>query len=106
MHATLAGKRPRLSLQEWHNVLCHINPGAIRTLGEAMVQSKFRTLQSASDMKCSTRRESKSEALSYGRDGRSPKTLGEVVHTDIEGPFRPDVNGMRVFYRVCGRSQP
>lgn len=34
---------------------------------------------------------------SYERSRRSPKTVGKVVHTEIEGPFRPDVNGMRYF---------
>lgn len=34
-----------------------------------------------SEMCCSVGKERKSEALSYGRGGRSPKTVGEV-HTD------------------------
>ena len=93
---TLAGKRPRLSLQDWHNVLGHMNPGAIKHLEKrGLIEISDATV--ASDMKCSTCRESKSEALSYARGGRSPKTVGEVVHTDIEGPFRPDVNGMKYF---------
>ena len=32
VHAALAGKRPRLSLRDWRNVLCHIQPGAIKHL--------------------------------------------------------------------------
>ncbi|CAM9965350.1 unnamed protein product, partial [Choristocarpus tenellus] len=39
----------------------------------------------------------KSEALSYARGGCSPKTVGEVVHTELEGPFNPDVTGMKYF---------
>ena len=94
VHATLAGKRPRLLLKDWHNVLCHINSGAVEHL-EKRCSIEVSDSTVPSDMKCSICCESKSEALSYGRDGRSPKTLGEVVHTDIEGPFQLDVNGMR-----------
>ena len=50
-----------------------------------------------SEMKCSVCRECKSQSKSYGRGGRSPKTLGEVLHTDIEGPFKPDVMDNRYF---------
>lgn len=42
-------------------------------------------------------RESKSGACSYERGGTTPKMLGEVVHTDIEGSFRLDVNGIIYF---------
>ncbi|CAN0497107.1 unnamed protein product [Discosporangium mesarthrocarpum] len=48
-------------------------------------------------MRCAVCKECKSEALSYGRRGRSPKTIGEVVHTDLKGPFTPDVTGMKYF---------
>ncbi|CAN0458939.1 unnamed protein product [Discosporangium mesarthrocarpum] len=48
-------------------------------------------------MQCSVCKECKAEALSYGRGGRSPKTIGEVVYTDLEGPFNADVTGMRYF---------
>lgn len=49
----------------------------------------------ALDTKCSTCRKSKSEPLSYGCGESSPKTLGEVLHTDIQEPFPPTLNGMR-----------
>ncbi|CAN0444337.1 unnamed protein product, partial [Discosporangium mesarthrocarpum] len=46
-------------------------------------------------MRCAVCKECKSEALSYGPGGRSPKTIGEVVHTDLEEPFTPDVTWMK-----------
>lgn len=51
----------------------------------------------ARDITCSVCRGSKSEALSYGRGEKTPETLGEVIHTDIEGHLRPERHGMRNF---------
>ncbi|CAM9556873.1 unnamed protein product [Sphacelaria rigidula] len=51
----------------------------------------------ASEMRCSVCKECKSEALSYGRGGRSPRAPGEVVHIDLEGPFHANVTGMKYF---------
>lgn len=51
----------------------------------------------ASEMRLSACRESKSEVQSDGRRGRSPKTPGEVVHTDTEKLFRAYYDGMRYF---------
>ncbi|CAM9927869.1 unnamed protein product, partial [Choristocarpus tenellus] len=51
----------------------------------------------ASELHCKVCKECKSEALSYARGGHSPKTVGEVVHTDMQEPFNPDVTGMKYF---------
>lgn len=45
---------------------------------------------------------------SYGRVGTSPKTPKEVFHTDIEGSFRANFNGMshfRAYINGAGRGQ-
>lgn len=43
--------------------------------------------------------ECKLQVPSYGRGGRSPKQLGDdVVRTDIEGPFKADLMGLKCFH--------
>ncbi|CAN0496069.1 unnamed protein product, partial [Discosporangium mesarthrocarpum] len=89
-------KHQRLTLRDWHNILGHINPFAIKHLEKrGLIDITDATV--ASEMQCSLCKECKAEALSYGRSGRSPKSIGEVVHTDLEGPFNADVTGMRYF---------
>ncbi|CAN0455718.1 unnamed protein product, partial [Discosporangium mesarthrocarpum] len=79
-----------------HNILGHINPFAIKHVEKrGLIEITDATV--ASEMQCSVCKECKAEALSYGRGGRSPKTIGEVLHTDLEGPFNADVTGMRYF---------
>ena len=48
-------------------------------------------------MRCSVGKECQSEALSYGRGGKSLKVPGDVVRTDLEGPSHADVTGMKYF---------
>lgn len=92
----LAGERRRLSLKDWHDVLCYINPGATEhSEKQGLIEVLDYTVPS--DVKCSTRRESKSKALSYGHDERTPKPQGEVVNTDIKGRFGPDEDEKRYF---------
>ena len=51
----------------------------------------------ATDMRCTECREHKSQALSYEIGGRRPKTPGEVIHIDLEGPFYPEATEMKYF---------
>ena len=96
VHASFANKKQRLTLKEWHEILGHIDPSAIKYLEKrGLIDITDTTV--ASEMRCSVCRECKSQALSYARGGRSPKTPGEVIHTDLEGPFHPDVTGMKYF---------
>ncbi|CAN0439419.1 unnamed protein product [Discosporangium mesarthrocarpum] len=95
-NASYANKHQRLTLRDWHNILVHINPFAIKHL-EKRGLIEITDAKVASEMQCSVCKECKAEALSYGRGGRSPKRIGEVVHTDLEGPFNADVTGMRYF---------
>ena len=77
-------------------MLGHIDPAAIKHLEKrGLIEVTDTTV--ASDMRCAVCRECKSQALSYGRGGRSPKVSGQVIHTDLEGPFHPDVTGMKYF---------
>ncbi|CAM9753310.1 unnamed protein product, partial [Sphacelaria rigidula] len=55
-------------------------------------------------MRCSVCKECKSEALSYGRGGRSPEAPLEVVHTDLEGPFNADITGMKFLQIFVGEA--
>lgn len=96
IHAALAGERPRLSWEDWCHVLYHINPEAIKHL-EKRGPSEVLLPTVASKMGYLTCHGSISEALPCGHGGRTPKMLVEVVYTDIEGPFRPYVNGIRAF---------
>ncbi|CAN0014305.1 unnamed protein product [Choristocarpus tenellus] len=50
-----------------------------------------------SELQCETCKECKSEALSYQRGGRTPKQPGEVVHTDLAGPFKADITDHQYF---------
>lgn len=95
-HAKYANKRQTLTLKEWHDVLGHINPSAIKHL-EKRGLINISDVTFASEMRGSVCKECMSEALSFGRGGTSPKTPGEVMHTDLEGPFRADVLGMKYF---------
>ncbi|CAM9872319.1 unnamed protein product, partial [Sphacelaria rigidula] len=95
-HASFGNKKQRLTLNEWHNTLGHIDPAATKHLEKrGLIDITDTTV--ASEMRCSVCKERKSEALSYGRGGRSPKAPGEVVHTDLEGPSHVDVTGMKYF---------
>ena len=95
-HASFANKKQRLTLKQWHDTLGHIDPAAIKHPEKrGLVNITDTTV--ASDMRCSVCRECKSQALSYGRGGRSPKMPGEIIHTDLEGPFHPDITGMKYF---------
>ena len=49
------------------------------------------------DMRCTVCRECKPQALSYEIGGRVSKTPAEVIHTNPERPFHPDVTGMKYF---------
>ncbi|CAN0027892.1 unnamed protein product, partial [Choristocarpus tenellus] len=69
-------------------VIKHLEKRGLLDIADATVASKLH---------CKVCKECKSEALSYARGGRSPKTVGEVVHTDMEGPFNPDVTGIKYF---------
>lgn len=42
-------------------------------------------------------KECKIQAPSYGSGGRSPKELGEVVHTDLKCQFKAAANGTKYF---------
>ncbi|CAM9360459.1 unnamed protein product, partial [Sphacelaria rigidula] len=80
----------------WHDTLGHIDPAAIKHLEErGLIDVTDTTV--AYEMRCSVCKECKPEALSYGRGGRSPKAPGEVVQTDLEGPFHTGVTDMEYF---------
>jgi len=95
--SSLSNKQSRLTLLQWHTVLGHLHPAAIKHLEKrGLIEVSDAT--TVAEFTCNTCKECKSEALSYGRGGRMPKTQpGELVHTDIEGPFKPDVNGFKYF---------
>ncbi|CAM9476000.1 unnamed protein product, partial [Choristocarpus tenellus] len=83
-------------LKDWHNILGHINPSAIKHLEKrGLLEITDATV--ASELQCETCKECKSEALSYQRGGRTPKQPGEVVHTDLAGPFKADITGHQYF---------
>lgn len=93
---TFAGSRRRLNLKGWHSVLSHTDPAAITHLKKrGLMEITDATI--APETKGSVTKECKSLAPSYGRGGRSPKTLIEIVHTDIEGPFRANLMGFKCF---------
>ena len=95
--ASLSNKRSKLTLLEWHTVLGHLHPAAIKHL-EKRGLIEISDAATVADFTCNTCKECKSEALSFARGGRTPKMQpGEVVHTDLEGPFKPDVNGFKYF---------
>ena len=45
-----------------------------------------------------------SQALSYGREGRSPKTPREIIHTDLERRFLADITGIKYFQVFVGEA--
>ena len=99
MHASFANKKQQLTLKEWHEILGHIDPSAIKHLEKrGLINITDTTV--ASEMRYSVCRECKSQVLSYARGGRSPKPPREVIHTDLEGPFHPDVTGMK-YFQMC-----
>ncbi len=96
-YASLSNRKSRLTLLQWHTVLGHLHPAAIKHL-EKRGLIEISDATTVSDFHCSTCKECKSEALSFARGGRTPKVEpGEVVHTDLEGPFKTDVNGFKYF---------
>jgi Reverse transcriptase (RNA-dependent DNA polymerase) len=95
--ASLSNKRSRLTLLQWHTVLGHLHPAAIKYL-EKRGLIEVSDAATVADFTCNTCKECKSEALSFARGGRAPKVEpGEIVHTDLEGPFKTDVNGFKYF---------
>ncbi|CAM9213967.1 unnamed protein product, partial [Discosporangium mesarthrocarpum] len=78
----------------WHNILGNVNPKAIKHLGRQGLL-EIQDTETTSSLRGTTCKECKSEALSYGRGVRSPKLVGEVVHTDIAGSFAQDLNGIK-----------
>ena len=92
-HASFANKKQRLTLKEWRDILGHIDSAAIKHLEKrGFIHVSDTTV--AMGVRCTGYRECKSQALSYARGSRSPKTPREVTHTDLAGPFHPDVTGM------------
>ncbi|CAM9813240.1 unnamed protein product [Choristocarpus tenellus] len=88
--------RKRLTLKDWHNILGHINSSTIKHLEKrGLLEITDATV--VSDLQCETCKEYKSEALSYQRGGRTPKQPGEVVHTNLAGPFKVDITGHQYF---------
>lgn len=71
-------------------MLGHVDPAAIKHLGKRRL-IEFIDETVASEIKCLVCRDCKSQVPSHGRGGRSPKQLGEVVHTGIEGSFMVDL---------------
>ncbi|CAM9753325.1 unnamed protein product [Choristocarpus tenellus] len=94
--AARANQKQRLTLNDWHNILGYINPSAIKHL-EKRGCSEITDATAASELWCETCKEYKSEVLSYQRGGRTPKQSGEVVHTDLAGPFQADITGHKYF---------
>ena len=98
-YASLSNKKSRLTLLQWHTVLGHLHPAAIKHL-EKRGLIEISDATTVANFHCSTCKECKSEALSYARGGRTPKTQsGELVHTDLEGPFKPDVGMVSSTFR-------
>ena len=95
--AALSNRKSKMTLLDWHNVLGHLNPSAIKHL-EKRGLIEITDSTTIADFKCNTCKECKSEALSFPRGGRTPKLQpGEKVHTDIAGPFKEDVYGNKWF---------
>ncbi|CAN0021700.1 unnamed protein product, partial [Choristocarpus tenellus] len=94
--AARTNQKQRLTLKDWHNILGHINPSAIKHL-EKRELLEITDATVVSELQCETCKECKSEALSYQRGGRTPKQPGGVVHTDLAGPFKADITGHQYF---------
>ncbi|CAN0480906.1 unnamed protein product [Discosporangium mesarthrocarpum] len=96
VHATFANENRKLTLRDWHDILGHLSPSAVTHLEKS---SLIRITDStvASEVRCAVCKECKSEACSFARGGRSQKISGEMVHTDLEGLFNPDVSGSQYF---------
>lgn len=92
---TFADKHQRRQLEGWHDVLSHIDPVIKHPEKCRLIDVSDTTV--TFEIRCSVYRLSKSEALSYGRGGRSPRTLGELVSAEAEASFRVDVMGMKYF---------
>lgn len=77
----------------------HIDPAATKHLEKrGLIEITDATV--TSEIRCSICRECKkckSQVPSYGRGGRSPEQLSEVIDTDIEGPLKADVMGFKYF---------
>ena len=95
-NASFANNKQRLTLKKWHDILGYIDPAATKhSEKRGLIQVCVATV--ATDMRRTVCRECKTQALSYGRGGRSPKPSGEVIHTDLEGPFHRDVTVIKYF---------
>lgn len=87
---------PTLTLLKWHDILRHIDPSAIKYLEKhGLIDTQDATV--APEIRCAVCHECKPQALSYGRDGRNPKTSMELMYTDLEGSFHWDVTEMKNF---------
>ncbi|CAN0497636.1 unnamed protein product, partial [Discosporangium mesarthrocarpum] len=65
-NATFANKHQKLTLRDWHDILRHINPTAIKHLEKrGLINITDSTV--GSEMRCAVCKECKSEALRYGR---------------------------------------
>lgn len=95
-YALFTSEKQRLNLNEWHDILGHIDPSASSHLKKHDMIEITHAI-TASEITCSACKKCKSQALSHGRGGRSPKRLGEVVHPDLERSFKPDVMGHQYF---------
>ena len=98
--ASFANRKERLTLKDWHNVLGHIDPAAIKHIEKrGLIEVTDTTV--ASDMRCAVCRACKSQALSYGRGGRSPKAPRGHSHRS-GGTFPPGCNRHEVLSGLRG----
>lgn len=94
-HVPFANKKQRLTPKHWHNTLRYMDLTTIKNLDKCELIDVTDT-KVVSEIRCNVCKKFTSEALIYGRGGRSPKAPS-AVHTDLEGRFRADVTGMKYF---------
>lgn len=91
--ATFVNKNQRLTLDKWHDVLGYINCAAMNHLEKPGLM-RITDTTVVSEIRCTVYQERKSEVLSYGLHRETPRTLGEAVHSDLEGHCHADVTSM------------
>lgn len=97
IHAALSGRKQEgVSLEGWHDVPRHIDPGAIKDLGEEGLDRSHGCNSCFGDEVCNVPGKSVVGAISRTRGGSSLEARGEAIHADdIAGPHQANVCGMK-----------
>ena len=98
VHASFANKKQRLRLKEWHDILGCIDPAAIKPLqkrGPIQVSDTTLGTNHGHAVHSVPRMQISSSLLRKRRS--NSETPGEVIHTEPEGLFHPDVTGIKYF---------